>query len=97
MPISFIHHFKNFANVLVRHFLMKEVTHGVYEDAPGSLPFQRFSKLLGDKTKIEALLIGMTGNATPALRERLGVAVLAPSADLGATPYRIPRRIGPFD
>ena len=60
-------------------------------------PAERLGQLLGDQPQVEALLVGMARDAPEPLGERLGVAVGAARADLGAAPDRVPGRVGPFD
>src|SRR5215208_7434440 len=47
--------------------------------------------------QIETGLEGVAGDAAEALREALGIAVVAPGADLRAPGHRIPSRVGPLD
>ena len=54
-----------------------EEVDGVHKDRPWALPAQRLVESIWPETQLEALLVGMTGDATPGLGERLGVAVRA--------------------
>ena len=80
-----------------RDFLVEEVAHAVDEDPPGLLPCERKLKPVRPQAEVEALLVGMPRDAAPALREGLGVAVLAPRADLVAAGHGVPRRVRPLD
>jgi hypothetical protein len=76
---------------------MEEIAHGIDEDLPRGLPAERLPELFRDKADVEPLFKGVSWNATKALRESLGIAILAARADLRAATHRIPGRVGPFD
>ena len=76
---------------------MKEVTHRVDEDPPWLSPTQWLFKSIWPQGEIETIFEGMTRYTSKSLGEALRVAQVAAARDLGATRYRIPRRIGPFD
>jgi hypothetical protein len=49
------------------------------------------------KAEVEALLVGMIGDSSPALGEGFGVTILTTRAYLGASPDRVPGCVCPFD
>src|ERR1035438_6812332 len=97
MPLGSDHHRRDCFNVLIRNSVVKEVAHGVDEDHFGCLPAQRLGELFRYQAKIEALLVGMAGDAAKTLGEHFGVAVLASGAYFCATAYGVPGCVGPFD
>ena len=50
-----------------------------------------------NKAQVETLLVRMSGDAPEPLGERLGVAMGASGADLGAAPDGVPGGVRPFD
>src|SRR5262249_49759193 len=77
--------------------LVEEVAHAIHEDGPGLLPGQGQAEAVRPDLEVEALFVGMAWDPTESLGKRLGVAVLAPGADLRAACDRVPRGIRPFD
>ena len=97
MPRGLLHDPANGRDVLGRHSLLEQVAHGVDEYAPWRPPAERIPELVGDEPEVEALLEGMAGHASEALREGLGVAVLAARTDLHAAADGVPGGVGPLD
>ena len=77
--------------------LVKQVAHGVDEDHAGLLPRERLGQPLGAQGQVEAVFEGMAGRVSEALGQKLGVAVVAATGDLGAAGNGIPGPVGPFD
>src|SRR5262249_47434152 len=70
--------------------------HGIHENHFAGLPLQRFFELLRNEAKVEALLIGMPGDASKSFGKSFSIAVSAAGSDLGATAYGIPGGVGPL-
>jgi len=75
---------------------VKEVAHGIHENALLTTPSQWLKELFGHQSEIEPLFEWMPGNATETLRERGRVAMGTPWADLRTAPYWIPGGICPM-
>ncbi len=76
---------------------MEHVVHAVSENHARLLPNQGHLKAVGPQAHLETLLVVMTWNPAPPLREGFGVAVLAAWANLVAPGNRIPGRVRPLD
>src|SRR5665213_1901976 len=92
-----LHDVEHRDDVLVRYVAVEQVAHRVYEDALRLLPFERLHDALSSERQVEAALERVAGHAAEALRERLGVAVIAAGANLRAAGDGVPGRIRPFD
>ena len=97
MPVGLVHYVEDPPDVFDRNCLVEKIAHGVYENALRPLYSQWFIQLLGDELQVETLFERMPGTPAKALRESLGVQVLAPLADFDAAADRVPRRVGPLD
>src|SRR4249919_757181 len=97
MPVRLLHRRKHFTDEGIGNPLVEKVAHGVHEDHSRSLPFLRLIKSLRPDTQIEPLLVRMTRNASPSLRESLCIAGGAARRDLVATGNRVPSRLSPLD
>lgn len=97
MPVSRLHCVKHIFDESVRHIIMKEVAHGIYEDEFAALPLEWLPESLRTELEIEATFVRVSRNTPEPLRKSLGVAVRATGADLGAARDGIPRGLGPFD
>ena len=95
--LSLAHRLEDLGDHLIGDVLVEEVAHRVDEDELGLAPLQRKLQAVRPEPQVEALLVRMTGNAAPALRERLGVAVRASRGDLVAARDGVPARGGPLD
>jgi len=92
-----LHHFEYTVDELVRHRLMKQITHAVDEDPPGLSPPQRLGELVRVKRHTESVMVSRNAHGAKTQRKALGVAVLAARTDLGATSDGIPCRVSPLD
>jgi len=76
---------------------MKEVAHGIDEDAPGLSPMQRLRQAVRSERQIETVLKGVSRHAAKTLRKALRVTEIATTRDLRTTRYGVPSRVCPFD
>jgi len=97
VPVGTLHRVEHLFDKLPRHFLVEEVAHGVDENHPRFAPLKGLLKALRAQRQVEAALEGMAGHTAESFGEPLGVAAIAPGADLRAARHRVPRRVGPFD
>ena len=97
MPIGLLHDIEDTIHELQRDILMEEVTHGVNEYSTRTTPTEGLINPLGTQGQIKSHLEMMPRDTTEALRESLGIAVIAAQRNLGATRQRIPSRIGPLN
>ena len=97
MPVRRHHDLRDSAHVLIRDAWLEQIAHRVDEHELGRAPGERLGQFFGDEAQVEALLVGMALHAAKAFGKRLGVAVLASGADLGAAADGVPGGVGPFD
>src|SRR5579864_5717917 len=97
VPVRLFHGVENAIDELEGDFLVEEIAHRIDEDHLWFAPPQRLIQPLWTKLEVEAIFKGVSGDPAEPLREALGVAVIAASADFRATRHRVPRRVGPFD
>ena len=97
VPIRRRHHARNGLRIIVRHSRLEQIAHRVHEHQLGRAPSKRLRQLLRHQPQIKPLLIRMSLDPAKPLRKRLGIAVLAPGADLDATADRVPGCVGPFN
>lgn len=76
---------------------MKEIAHGVHENAARDTPSNRIAELFRDQPEIEPEFERMPLHSAESLRESLRVAVLASGTDLRAAPHRVPGSVRPLD
>ncbi len=91
------HDLGNILYICVGHIRLEQVAHAVDEYGTRAGPFKRLSEFCGNEPEVKASFVGMARHSAKALGKRLGVAVFAAGADLGAAAQRIPRGVGPFD
>src|ERR1039458_4849362 len=96
VPICFDHHSDYVFDIVVGYPWLKEVTHTVHENGSRRRPLKRFGEFLWHESKVETLFVGVAGHSPKSFRERLSVAMFAARTDLGATPKRVPRGVGPL-
>src|SRR5580692_5352255 len=84
VPISLQHDFSDFLNVRIRHTLVEQIAHGIYEDHAGSGPAKGLGEFFRYKSQVETALIRMSWYSPKSLRENFCVAILAAGTDLGA-------------
>lgn len=97
VPVRRLHGVEHPLDVFPRHVLVKEVAHGVDEDEARATPALRLLHARRAKGEVEPLLVGMSDDAPEPLREPLGIAVVAPGAELGAARHRVPGALRPLD
>lgn len=93
MPRGLAHDLEDLLQKVEGHFLVEEVAHGVDEDQARLLPPPRFVQPFGVKGKAKP--VGEV--VRKALRDALGVAILAARAHFGAARRRVPRLLRPLD
>src|SRR5690606_873204 len=99
------HHPEDRGDLLVGDALVEEVAHAVDEDAARPLPAQRLVEALGQEPHLTGparALLAEHGQALvlrreTAVRDTLGVAVLAATRDATTADDRIPGRVRPLD
>src|SRR3990167_5541800 len=99
------HYVEHVANELVRHGLVEQVAHRVHEYAPRLLPMQRQVELVGMQHDVLGRVLRRprlelrrpTRTPRVPFRQRLGIAVSAAWAHLGAAGDRIPCGLRPLD
>ncbi len=97
VPMGGTHSLEHSSDVRRRDLLVEQVAHRVDEDRLWLAPAKRSIETFGPNPQVEALLVSMSRDATPTLRERLRVAVRTTRRNLSAPGHRIPRRLGPVD
>ena len=97
VPIGLLHDIEDTIHELQRDILMEEVTHGVDEYSTRTTPTEGLINPLGTQGQVEPHLEMMPRGTTEALRESLGITVIATPRNLGATRQRIPSRISPLN
>ena len=95
--VGFDHYIKDSLDVLIRHFLVEEVGHGIHENHLRFSPTERHFQPLGPELQIKPLFIRVIQHTAEPFGKRLGVTVLAPRTDFRAAGNGIPGGIGPFD
>lgn len=94
---AFLHCLKDAANEPQRHIWMKQIAHRVHENPSRLFPRVRQIENVFMERDTKPSPVAMIPHCAQAQREPLGITVLAAGADLCATRYRVPRRLGPFD
>src|SRR5215510_1418615 len=97
MPISALHRVEYFGNESCRYPFVKEIAHGIDKNHARFSPRQRLLKPLRSKRQVETIFEGVARSVPEALGEAFSITMVAAGTDLGATRYRIPRRIRPLD
>ena len=97
VPGSVQHHFGYRGYVFVGDRVLEKVAHAVYEDAFWGAPAERFEEFGGDEAGVEAVFVGVVGDAPESLGEGFGVAVFAAGGYFDAAPERVPGGVGPLD
>ena len=97
VPVRALHRIKHPINERPVNVLVEKVAHRIDENHPRPLPLARLLKPRRPQRQVEALLIRMTDDATPAFRKARRIAIVTPGSDLGATRHRVPSRIRPFN
>src|SRR6516164_1647132 len=85
VPGGHLHDAGNINDEIIRNILMEQVTHAVDENHARPGPAQWLVQFFGYQSKIEALLIRMTGHATKSFCKGLGVTMSTSRTDLRAT------------
>src|SRR5262249_11267517 len=91
------HHREHLLDKLERDLRMEEIAHRVHEDHARPPPAERLLESAWPELKVEALLVRVARNTTPALGKGLGVTVSAARRNLRAPGYRVPGGLGPLD
>jgi len=81
MPVGRLHGVEHGVDESFGHLLVKEVAHGVDEDAPRLSPLERLGHALRPEREVEAVLKRMPGDAAKPLREALGITKIAAARD----------------
>ena len=97
VPVRAEHHCCHGLDVPVWNRILKEVAHAIDKHGSRRPPTQGFEKLVRDESWVEAVAVGVCGDAPESLSEGFGIAVLTSGADLGAAADRIPCRFRPLD
>ena len=97
VPIGLLHDIEDTIHELQRDILVEKITHGIHEYQARTLPPNRLIKALMPQHQVEPHLEMMPRDTTEALRESLGITVIAAPRNLGATRHRIPSRISPLN
>lgn len=87
------HHRENSIDKLIRHRLVKQIGHRIYEDAPRLFPAQRLIEAFGVTLHVGKLAL----LAVSPRKNALCIAMFAALRDLGAAGHRVPGRVGPLD
>ena len=97
MLISRLHRLKNTINETRSYSVVKQVAHRIDEDPSRSFPGDWLGKPFWAKRKIEPVLERMSRCAAEPLGKALSITIIATARDLGATSYRVPSCISPFN
>ncbi len=97
MPVRLLHGIEHVVDECAVDVLVEKVAHRVHEDHPRLFPEHGLLQPRRPECQVEALLVRVPGNATPALCEAFSIAVVATRTDLGAARHRVPGRIRPFN
>lgn len=97
MPMCLLHCVEDVIDKRLRDLFVKEVAHGIHENALRLLPGERLEQALGPQCEIEPAFEWMSHDSAEALRKPFRIAIVAAGADLRAAGYGIPSRVGPLD
>src|SRR6185295_7471460 len=97
MPGSAFHDLEDVVDEALRYLLVEQVAHRIDEDPPWLSPAERSVEKVGLKGGSKALAIPGLAHGLKTFRHSFGVAELAARAHLGASGYRVPGGVGPFD
>src|SRR5690349_17564610 len=97
MPVSRLHSIKNMINEFARYCLMEQIAHRVDENHSGLPPTNWLTQALRTKGEVKTGGEWVVPHVAKSLCEPLSIAVVAPTANFGATGYRVPRRVRPLD
>ena len=78
VPICQAHDPRRLDDELVRHFVLKQIAHGIYKNHSWPDPFERFSELFGHELNIKPMFVRMARNSPKSFRKRFRVVVLEP-------------------
>lgn len=97
VPVCPHHRIEDLADEISRNIVVEQIGHGVHKDTSGALPLEGELESFRPETEIESLLKVMPGYVSESLGKCQSIAMITPGRDLGASRYRIPRCICPFD
>ncbi|GIV51987.1 MAG: hypothetical protein KatS3mg038_2508 [Candidatus Kapaibacterium sp.] len=94
---AIVHCGKNALNEVQGYKLVEQVAHRVDEDPAWLAPAFRQIDQIRMERNLKAVTISVCSHRLQSLGEALGIAMLAPLANLCAASYRVPGRIRPLD
>src|SRR6266853_720783 len=97
VPRRAFHRIKDAIDEILGNVLVEKVTHGIHEDHARRAPAERLFQPFRTQGQIEASLEWMTWSTTKSFGDPLGIAVIAPGADLRAASDGVPGRVSPLD
>lgn len=97
MLVGTAHGVKDTLNVLKRHLIVKEITHGIDKNETRPLPFKWCFEYVRMEGNLEAVSVLGHPYCLQPSRHPLGVAVLTPGTDFVAAGDRVPRSECPLD
>lgn len=95
MARRLLHDVENAMSEVVGDVFVEKVRHRVDKHSARLAPLARQRQPLWPELQVEALLVGVAGDTSPAFGEDMGIASIAARTDFGAARYRIPRGLGP--
>lgn len=97
MPGRPFHSVKHLIDELLWYPFMEKITHRVDENLARATPVKRLVEALRPQGQVESAAERVTRYPSEALRQTLGIAVVASRADLGTAGDRVPGGVGPLD